>query len=166
MVGSGLTHARELLRLAASPIAIFAGKDLTAIGVYQAANEADLRIPEDLSVVGFDDLPGAECATPALTTVRQPLRDMGAAAATSDRPRTGQHRPSAPLSARIRAERYTTVDAREHLRVTKPSIRSACRQKLPPMWTGRIRCGCRRCPASTRHCSSTATEARTTSGIC
>lgn len=79
---SGLTRTRDLLRLADPPTAIFAGNDLTAIGVYQAANEAGLRIPEDLSVVGFDDLPTAQWAIPPLTTVRQPLRDMGAAAAT------------------------------------------------------------------------------------
>ena len=63
------------------PTAIFAGNDLQALGVYQAAREARLHIPEDLSVVGFDDLPVAQWVGPPLTTVRQPLMDMAAAAA-------------------------------------------------------------------------------------
>ncbi|MCC8250818.1 LacI family DNA-binding transcriptional regulator [Saccharothrix luteola] len=79
-VVDGLTHARELLRLADPPTAIFAFNDAQALGVYQAAHEAGVRIPHDLSVVGFDDLPSAQWAIPALTTVRQPLSDMAAAA--------------------------------------------------------------------------------------
>ena len=52
-----------------------------AIGVYHAAGQAGLRIPQDLSVVGFDDYPLDSWLVPPLTTVRQPLTDMGAAAA-------------------------------------------------------------------------------------
>ena len=63
------------------PTAIFAGNDLQAFGVYQAAREARLHIPEDLSVVGFDDLPVAEWVGPPLTTVRQPLAEMAVTAA-------------------------------------------------------------------------------------
>ena len=77
----GLHHARELLRLNDPPTAIFTANDLQALGVYDAAREADIQIPRDLSVVGFDDLPVAQWAMPALTTVRQPLLHMGAAAA-------------------------------------------------------------------------------------
>ena len=51
------------------------------MGVYQAAREARLHIPEDLSVVGFDDLPVAQWVGPPLTTIRQPLIDMATAAA-------------------------------------------------------------------------------------
>ncbi len=76
----GLTHGRDLLRLDRPPTAVFAFNDAQALGVYQAAHEAGLRIPRDLSVVGFDDLPPAQWAIPALTTVRQPLSDMAAAA--------------------------------------------------------------------------------------
>lgn len=76
----GLTHGRHLLRLDEPPTAIFAFNDAQALGVYQAAHEAGVRIPHDLSVVGFDDLPSAQWAIPALTTVRQPLSDMAAAA--------------------------------------------------------------------------------------
>ncbi|PSL55801.1 LacI family transcriptional regulator [Saccharothrix carnea] len=80
-VVDGLARGRDLLRLDDRPTAVFAFNDAQAIGVYQAAHEAGLRIPQDLSVVGFDDLPPARWAIPALTTVRQPLSDMAAAAA-------------------------------------------------------------------------------------
>jgi DNA-binding LacI/PurR family transcriptional regulator len=81
-IEDGLRHTRELLRLPDPPTAIFACNDGTAIGVYQAAAEVGRRIPDDLSVVGFDDLPPAEWMIPPLTTIRQPLTEMAAAAAT------------------------------------------------------------------------------------
>ncbi len=80
-VEGGRTHAQELLALPDPPTAIFAANDLQALGVYQAAHRAGLRVPEDLSVVGFDDLPLAQWADPPMTTVRQPLRKMGTVAA-------------------------------------------------------------------------------------
>jgi DNA-binding LacI/PurR family transcriptional regulator len=80
-VEDGLFHTRELLRLADPPTAVFACNDGQALGAYRAAAEAGVRIPEDLSVVGFDDLFPVQWAYPALTTVRQPLADMAAAAA-------------------------------------------------------------------------------------
>ncbi len=80
-VEEGVEKGRALLRLKDRPTAIFAGNDLQALGVYQAAREARLHIPEDLSVVGFDDLPVAQWVGPPLTTVRQPLMDMATAAA-------------------------------------------------------------------------------------
>ena len=70
-----------MLRLKDRPTAIFAGNDLQALGVYQAAREARLHIPEDLSVVGFDDLPVTQWVSPPMTTIRQPLMDMATAAA-------------------------------------------------------------------------------------
>ncbi|MBO3752205.1 LacI family DNA-binding transcriptional regulator [Streptosporangiaceae bacterium NEAU-GS5] len=76
----GHAAARALLARTPRPTAIFAGNDLQAIGVYQAAREAGLRIPEDLSVVGFDDLPVAAWVDPPLTTVHQPLTAMAATA--------------------------------------------------------------------------------------
>jgi LacI family xylobiose transport system transcriptional regulator len=80
-VEGGLRHARELLRLPDPPTAIFACNDGTAVGVYQAADEAGWRIPRDLSVLGFDDLLPAPWMIPPLTTIRQPLTEMAAAAA-------------------------------------------------------------------------------------
>ncbi|HET9173306.1 MAG TPA: LacI family DNA-binding transcriptional regulator [Actinospica sp.] len=78
----GYAAARTLLALPREkrPTAIFTASDVQAVGVYQAAREAGLSIPDDLSVVGFDDLPVAEYLDPPLTTVRQPLAEMAAAA--------------------------------------------------------------------------------------
>jgi len=77
----GFSRASELLGLADPPTAIFAGNDEQAFGVYEAARQRGLRVPQDLSVVGFDDLPVARWVSPPLTTVRQPLAEMGLAAA-------------------------------------------------------------------------------------
>jgi LacI family xylobiose transport system transcriptional regulator len=80
-IAGGLTSTADMLRLAEPPTAVFALNDGMAIGVYHAASQAGLRIPQDLSVVGFDDYPLDAWLVPPLTTVRQPLIDMGAAAA-------------------------------------------------------------------------------------
>jgi DNA-binding LacI/PurR family transcriptional regulator len=69
-----------LLTSANPPSAIFACSDTMALGIYEAAREIGTTIPGALSVVGFDDLPEGEWMTPQLTTVRQPIADMGAAA--------------------------------------------------------------------------------------
>jgi LacI family transcriptional regulator len=76
----GVVGAAALLDLPQPPTAVFAGNDETAAGVVEAARTRGLRIPEDLSVVGFDDTEIARFASPALTTVRQPLQEMGAVA--------------------------------------------------------------------------------------
>ncbi|MEU8661611.1 LacI family DNA-binding transcriptional regulator [Actinoplanes philippinensis] len=76
----GHTAARDLLTAPGRPAAIVTGNDLQAVGVYRAARELGLRIPADLSVVGFDDLPIAGMLDPAMTTVRQPLTEMAVAA--------------------------------------------------------------------------------------
>ncbi len=73
----GVAAAATLLDLPEAPTAIFAGSDETALGVMEAARGRGLRIPEDLSIVGFDDTQLAPRASPPLTTVRQPLREMG-----------------------------------------------------------------------------------------
>jgi len=78
---AGYACGRELLRLEDRPTAVFAGNDLQALGLYEAARELGLRIPDDLSVVGFDDLPAARWVGPPLTTIRQPLGEMAGAAA-------------------------------------------------------------------------------------
>ncbi|MCE7010383.1 LacI family DNA-binding transcriptional regulator [Kibdelosporangium philippinense] len=80
-VEAGHKQMLALLALDNRPTAVFAGSDLQAVGVYEAARAAGLRIPEDLSVIGFDDLPVARWVGPPLTTVRQPLREMAAAGA-------------------------------------------------------------------------------------
>lgn len=77
----GAARARELLDLPEPPTAIFAGSDLQALGVYEVARERGLRIPEDLSVVGYDDIPLSQWISPQLTTIHQPLATMGQEAA-------------------------------------------------------------------------------------
>ncbi|MFI6482992.1 LacI family DNA-binding transcriptional regulator [Nonomuraea sp. NPDC050663] len=81
-ITDGIVHTRRLMELRDPPTAIFAANDGQAIGVYHAAHELGLRIPKDLSVVGFDDMPAWRWAIPPLTTVRQPLVQMGATAAS------------------------------------------------------------------------------------
>ncbi|PZE34481.1 GrpB family protein [Curtobacterium sp. MCPF17_031] len=72
----GERAARELLAAVPRPTAIVTGNDLQALGVLDAARSLGLRVPGDLSVVGFDDVAPARWARPALTTIRQPLREM------------------------------------------------------------------------------------------
>jgi len=76
-VDGGRAAATALLELAQPPSAIFAFNDQLAIGAMHAALARGLRLPADLSIVGFDDTVEAELVTPALTTVRQPLAEMG-----------------------------------------------------------------------------------------
>ncbi|WP_161882138.1 LacI family DNA-binding transcriptional regulator [Deinococcus alpinitundrae] len=76
---SGFQAARELLALAERPTAIFALNDVSAFGAIEAIKDAGLRVPEDISVIGFDNIPQASQVFPALTTIEQPLLEMGAA---------------------------------------------------------------------------------------
>lgn len=76
----GYQAARMLLRLANRPTAIFVASDTMALGVLRACHEQDLRIPQDIALVGFDDLPAAQYTHPRLTTVHQPIAEMGASA--------------------------------------------------------------------------------------
>jgi len=78
---SGIARGRELLSMAEPPTAIFAGNDEMAAGVLQAARELGVRVPEDLSLVGFDDFQIASRLWPTLTTVRTPTREIGRLAA-------------------------------------------------------------------------------------
>ncbi|TDC28014.1 LacI family DNA-binding transcriptional regulator [Streptomyces sp. 8K308] len=77
---SGRAQVRALIELPEPPTALFVCSDHMAIGGYQALTEAGFRVPDDVSVVGFDDLPEARWVSPPLTTVRQPLKEMGGAA--------------------------------------------------------------------------------------
>ncbi|GAB4566928.1 MAG: LacI family DNA-binding transcriptional regulator [Anaerolineae bacterium] len=74
---AGLIGGAELLERDDRPTAIFACSDYMALGVMMTAYRLGLRIPEDLSIVGFDDVPLASMLRPPLTTVRQPLYEMG-----------------------------------------------------------------------------------------
>ncbi|MFC8850884.1 MULTISPECIES: LacI family DNA-binding transcriptional regulator [unclassified Micromonospora] len=78
---SGYAAGTQLLALPDPPTAIFASSDQMALGVYEAVRKRGLRVPDDVSVVGFDDLPEVRWCSPPLTTVRQPLAEMGMLAA-------------------------------------------------------------------------------------
>jgi LacI family transcriptional regulator len=79
----GYPFAKELLSRRKPFTALFAYNDISAIGAIRAIHEHGLRVPQDVSVLGFDDIPGAAFHTPSLTTVRQPLSRMGEVAAQS-----------------------------------------------------------------------------------
>ncbi|MEV0389275.1 substrate-binding domain-containing protein [Nonomuraea sp. NPDC050643] len=76
----GVIGGAAVLDLPRAPTAIFAGSDEMAIGIMEAARARGLRIPADLSIVGFDDTQIAQVTSPPLTTIRQPLREMGGVA--------------------------------------------------------------------------------------
>jgi LacI family transcriptional regulator len=78
---SGKQAMHDLLQLPEPPTAVFAAADLMAVGAIQAAHEAGLRVPEDLAVVGFDDIQLAPLLSPSLTTIRQDRLGLGLAAA-------------------------------------------------------------------------------------
>ena len=88
----GLVEGAALLDLPMPPTAIFAANDEMALGILEAARTRGLRVPDDLSIVGFDDTEIARVASPQLTTVAQPLRRMGAVALrTALRLGAGEH---------------------------------------------------------------------------
>lgn len=74
---SGYERAQNLLQLPEPPTAIFASNDLMAFGVMNAITDAGLNVPEDISVIGFDNIPQTELFRPRLTTINQPLVEMG-----------------------------------------------------------------------------------------
>jgi DNA-binding LacI/PurR family transcriptional regulator len=79
--GEGLDAGLAILRRDPRPTAILAMSDQLALGILQATRQLGLRVPQDVSVVGFDDIPSASLASPGLTTVRQPLARKGVLAA-------------------------------------------------------------------------------------
>jgi LacI family transcriptional regulator len=79
---TGVRAGGELLDLEQRPTAVVCFNDKVAVGVLEAAHERGLRVPADLSVTGFDDIDVSRAATPRLTTVRQPLQEMGRTAVT------------------------------------------------------------------------------------
>jgi len=76
----GYQATLQLIRLPVPPTAIFARNDHTALGVLQALKEANLNVPQDMSVIGFDDIPLADRVVPAVSSVSQPTKNQGQAA--------------------------------------------------------------------------------------
>jgi DNA-binding LacI/PurR family transcriptional regulator len=103
----GRQAMQTLLELAEPPTAVFVASDTMASGALQAARELGVRVPEDLALVSFDDLPFAPLLVPSLTTVHQPLYELGAAAADLllkrlDRPEAPPERVWLPTQLVIR----------------------------------------------------------------
>ena len=108
---TAMVCARKLLNLPKRPTAIFAANDQSAIGVIKAAAEAGLSIPDDLSVVGFDNIPEAAYLQPALTTVDQFISEMGYAA----------------TMILVKLVQGKTLESNRHKIPTKLVIRDSCR---------------------------------------
>jgi len=77
---AGYEHTKDLLNLESKPSAIFATNDINAIYGYKAVKEANMRIPEDISFIGFDDIDLAKMASPPLTTIRVYKEELGSIA--------------------------------------------------------------------------------------
>src|SRR5690606_741447 len=129
--GDGVAAGSAFLALPEPPTAIFAGCDETAFGVMEAARGRGLRVPDDLSVVGFDDTQIARMASPPLTTVRQPLREMGGVAAGAAAGGRRAHR-LAPHRARHRARGAGLDRARRDRLRSRPASSSALAALWPP----------------------------------
>ena len=104
----GHEHGLDLLKGEDRPTAIFAGSDLQALGVLEAVRGLGLRVPEDLSIVGYDDIPMAKWVSPRLTTIRQPLRRMAEEAT-----RLVIRMSQAPLDSVPRMDLATSLVVRE-----------------------------------------------------
>ncbi|MCS7254941.1 MAG: LacI family transcriptional regulator [Armatimonadetes bacterium] len=74
---SGRDAARQLLQLAERPTAVLCANDLTAIGLLQELQHRGIRVPQDISVAGFDDIPAIHSFSPSLTTIHSPMAEMG-----------------------------------------------------------------------------------------
>ncbi len=96
-VTGGLEGARQILSLPDPPTALFCFNDLTAVGVLRAAREQGLRVPHDLSVVGFDDVPFACYVDPTLSTMHQDTRALGHQATQMLLERIAGDEPEAPV---------------------------------------------------------------------
>jgi LacI family transcriptional regulator len=112
----GLTFARQMLASDCPFTAVVAFDDLTALGVVRGLTGAGLRVPEDCSVVGFDDILPAVVATPGITTIRQPMKEMG-----------------------LQAAKWVleALDAREHGKPEEPQLHEAPPELVVRMSTAR-----------------------------
>lgn len=79
----GRTAMSRMIALESPPTAVFCANDVQAVGAIAACHDANLRVPDDISIIGFDDLPIAQCTVPPLTTVRVPADEMGNRAAAA-----------------------------------------------------------------------------------
>jgi len=99
---SGRTAAEGIFKITPRPTAILATSDRLAIGVIEAARCNQLRVPQDLAVIGFDDIPAANLITPRLTTVHQPMAEKGRLAVASLLKEKGALRMKVPTKLIVR----------------------------------------------------------------
>ncbi|RAR64335.1 MULTISPECIES: LacI family DNA-binding transcriptional regulator [Halomonadaceae] len=99
LADGGYAAMRELLEKDHRPQAVFAFNDLAAIGAIRAALEAGLSVPDKMSVIGYDDIDVGRYTCPALTTIHQPIYELGATAIAQLIDRLEHQRPFAPLTA-------------------------------------------------------------------
>jgi LacI family transcriptional regulator len=121
---SGYRGTLQLLGLDEPPTAIFAASDLMAAGALRAANELGVKVPEDVAVVGFDDIALASLITPRLTTVRQDMHALGEAAAVGlasmiDDPEAAPARELVPTRLVVRASSGGSRAPRERTLTSK-----------------------------------------------
>ena len=120
---AGARFADRLLERKLEVTALVFGNGALAIGFMRVAQQRGIRMPQDLSIVGFDNIPGAAMVWPGLTTVAQPMRDMGRDAGTcSSRPRPG--------GRRLSSTRWSSSCARARGRPWEGA--EASRQELSP----------------------------------
>lgn len=101
---TGFDAARKLLNAGAAFTALFSFNDISAMGAMRAFQDAGLRVPLDISVIGFDDVLGAAYHTPSLTTIHQPLRKMGMIAAEALLKRLGDDAQDCPDFLQVEPE--------------------------------------------------------------
>jgi DNA-binding LacI/PurR family transcriptional regulator len=109
---SGRIAAEAIFASKPRPTAILATSDRLAIGVIEAAEDHQLRVPQDLAVVGFDDIPAANFITPRLTTVRQPMAEKGRSAVSRLLKENAQLRLKLPAELIVRESTVTTQEGR------------------------------------------------------
>ena len=129
----GYPVGKQLLARKRPFTAVFAYNDISAIGAIWAFREAGLRVPQDVSVVGFDDIPGAAFANPGLTTVRQPLLRMGQIAAQTviDRiEERGRYLPEIAIEPEFVVRESTGPMAAGPLRKSVEQERSAAAERF------------------------------------
>lgn len=135
---SGQTCARAFFAMPDPPTALFVGNDQMAYGVLAAAQQLGVRIPEDVAVVGFDDIPFSAYVRPALTTVHQPFFEMGQRAAELLLSLVGSSDSTAQTrqDASVHIQLPTSLTIRESTGTPLSQRRSVGHQEPPPLVLG------------------------------
>jgi LacI family transcriptional regulator len=127
---SGYRAGRELLAAAERPNAVFAANDMMAIGCLCALTEAGLRVPQDIALAGFDDIPTARFVVPALTTVRVRIADLGGRALDRLAMAIDNRSQFEPITETVAAELIIRASCGAPVHPTMGSARSAAVQRI------------------------------------